>query len=88
MVQGDGDRLLDRYMGRSTRLLWVAGGVVTFLLLLWAILIALWTHRALPSPGETIMFAGASAMTCVTLLTLGCVVLSQGNMATYIHKQL
>ncbi|WP_143248918.1 FtsX-like permease family protein [Bifidobacterium tissieri] len=95
MAQVDGDRLLDRYMGRSTRLLWVAGGVVTFLLLFlpmvfrrhefalyrsvgagrnptalifvlssmavallgygiglaWAILMVLWTHRGLPSPG-------------------------------------
>lgn len=56
--------------------------------LAWAMLILAWTQRTIFEPVESVMFAAASALTCVTLLTLGCVVLSRGSMAAYIHRQL
>lgn len=56
--------------------------------LAWAMLILAWTQRTIFEPVESVMFAVASALTCVTLLTLGCVVLSRGSMAAYIHRQL
>ncbi|MBT1177938.1 hypothetical protein JS532_10315 [Bifidobacterium callimiconis] len=56
--------------------------------LAWAMLILAWVQRTIFEPTGSAMFAMASMLTCVTLLTLGCVVLSRGSMAAYIHRQL
>ncbi|KAB8295569.1 hypothetical protein DSM100685_0179 [Bifidobacterium avesanii] len=57
--------------------------------LLWMLLAFLWVRRVWPpTPGVLAGGVGASFLLALALVVAGCVVLSRGNMATYIQKRL
>ena len=56
--------------------------------LAWSALIVAWVRRETSGLADMALQSGASALICVALLTCGCVAMSRGSMAAYIHRQL
>lgn len=56
---------------------------------LWMLLLFAWTHRSLPPmAGALAMTSGASFLVALGAVTLCCMLLARGNMATFIQKRL